>query len=138
MFSDLSNVDWEMLRVPEAPSWIEGLVSVDTLTREESFLNLRDTHIYERPDLAQYVVPYIIRILASQEENADIPLLLEFLIALRSYAVGFINRDTAIVDAQTVKSQIDGSLETLKKLALSDDSEIKESAISLINDIEQN
>ncbi|MGB1286648.1 MAG: hypothetical protein ACPG7F_08970 [Aggregatilineales bacterium] len=38
MFDDLHTIDWESLRVPDAPKWIRGLISEDIPLRDESLI----------------------------------------------------------------------------------------------------
>ena len=136
MFDGIDKIDWQKLRVPDAPKWIQGLVSENTAFRDESFDEIRDTYIYERPDFAKYIVPYIIEIIGQNHANADIPLLLEFLKSLRVSIIRFISTDVAMVESQFIKSKIDSSIEIYKKHLSSNNSETRDAAKSLIKDIE--
>ncbi|MBZ0301957.1 MAG: hypothetical protein K8J31_19570 [Anaerolineae bacterium] len=134
MFNDLDQIDWIGLRAEQVPNLIRGLASEDQSIRNESFDRLLDTDIYERPDFAHAVVPYILRILEHCEVNTETELLLELLAALRSYAEGFIGRNLAKESSTAVISDIDNSKALF--LRLSKNPLAKETALELIADIE--
>ena len=135
MFDDLDQVDWAGLNAQEVPNFIRRLVSNDPAVRNLSFHELLDTYIYERPDLACEVVPYILRILENREINGDTGLLIEFLRAMYSYAHGFVERDMGgVEDSRQIISDIENAKDIIRNL--SENPLTRDTALHLITDIE--
>ena len=134
MFDDLDQVDWAGLHAEQAPQSIKGLASGDRSIRNQSFDELRDSGIYERPDFARSVVPYVLLILENSEVNPETEVLLEFLRALRQYAKGFVSDSLAVESASQIINEIDSSVSIFRDL--SENPLTKDSALELISDIE--
>ena len=136
MFDDLDKVDWEKLGSPDAPQWIQGLVSESETVRDDAFDGLKLSDIYDRGRFARFVLPYIIHIVADGNTHADIALLLTFLKALRSYASGYIRRGTSVKHWMEVMTTIDNAIEIFQPFLQDPDSETRDAAEELLAAIE--
>lgn len=134
MFDDLDQIDWAGLHAEQAPQWIKGLVSENQSIRNQSFDEMRDSYIYERPDLACFVIPYILRILEHQEVNSDTELLIVFLKNIRINAGDFFRQGIAAESSKKIIADIDSSIELYRRLSAAPLA--RDAALDLISEIE--
>ena len=134
MFDEINTVPWSDYGMPEAPKYIQDLVSDSEHERDIAFDTLKD-YAYDRLSFSYYVTMYLLRIIELKDGNVDVPLLLQFI--LNTYITAQIRRKNS--SNQSISNKllvlVQSGIDLYKELLTEENQETRDAAQDLVEEI---